>query len=129
LEDVNKTTDKSTIEEVASINLKSYLKRKNRLFHLCAARPLFNLDIQHLGELVKQYKFENNTNTSRTMKLIIATFPEKLIKIAQKFNENQHEISNKLRRIQITPNLWKTPETITVKEFQQHLKIALQKVE
>ena len=32
LEDVNKTTDKSTIEEVASINLKSYLKRKNRLF-------------------------------------------------------------------------------------------------
>jgi hypothetical protein len=46
-------TDKNLIEEVASINLKTYLKRKKKDFHVCMMSELTKNDVCTLGELTQ----------------------------------------------------------------------------
>jgi hypothetical protein len=45
--------NKNMIEEVASINLNTYLKRKGRSLSLCVLRPLTKAGIGTLGELIQ----------------------------------------------------------------------------
>jgi hypothetical protein len=73
-------SDKNLIDEVSSINLSTYLKRKKRVFMLCMAKPLTNNGITSLGELTQAYKYENDNKLTKSMKLIISTLPESLLK-------------------------------------------------
>jgi ribosomal protein L22 len=58
-------SDKNLIDEVSSINLSTYLKRKKRVFMLCMAKPLTNNGITSLGELTQAYEYENEDKLTK----------------------------------------------------------------
>ena len=49
-------TDKNLIDEVSSINLITYLTRKNKVFMLCMIKPLTKNGITTLGELIQAHE-------------------------------------------------------------------------
>jgi hypothetical protein len=51
-------TDKNLIDEVSSINLTTYLTRKNKVFMLCMMKPLTKNGITTLGELIQAYEYK-----------------------------------------------------------------------
>jgi hypothetical protein len=122
-------SDKNLINEVASINLKTYLKRKNRVFALCILKQLNNLGITTLGELVQSYEHETNENLNKIMLIIIKSFPKSLVDIAKAFNEEINEINPETNYILISGGRRMIVETITAKDFQLTLKHALGRLE
>jgi hypothetical protein len=68
-------TDKNLIDKVSSINLTSYLTRKNKVFMVCMIKPLTKNGITTLGELIPAYEYETDEKLIKTMKIIISTFP------------------------------------------------------
>jgi hypothetical protein len=126
---VNYEGDRNLINEVASINLKTYLKRKNRVFALCILKQLNNLGITTLGELVQSYEHETNENLNKIMLIIIKFFPKSLVDIAKAFNEEINEINPETNYILISGGRRMIVETITAKDFQLTLKHALGRLE
>jgi hypothetical protein len=122
-------TDKNLISEVASINLETYLKRKKKIFFLCILKPITNLGIITLGELVQAYEHERDRNLNKSMTLVIKSFPKILVDIAKCYNEDLNKIDQSLRYIQISSKQRLAIETITTKELQITLKIVLARVE
>jgi hypothetical protein len=117
------------IEEIASTNLKSYLKRKKKVFHVCILNEITKLDIHTLGELIRGYEIETNTNIIKIMKMILVEFPNDLIKIAEKFNEDENNESDNYKIFKLNTDVWKEPKDVTTKELQNLLKIAMNKTE
>jgi hypothetical protein len=92
-------TDKNLIEEVSSINIKTFLTRKNKIFILCIVKPLTNLGLTTLGELIQAYEHETNSNINKSMSLVINAFPKVLINIAKCYSEDTNSITSELRYI------------------------------
>jgi len=122
-------SDKNLIDEVSSINLSTYLKRKKRVFMLCMAKPLTNNGITSLGELTQAYEYENEDKLIKNMKLIISTLPDSLVNISKCYNEDINTNNDELKYILIAPGIRKDVNSITVKELQVTLKTALKKTE
>ena len=122
-------TDKNLIDEVSSINLKTFLKRKKKVFLLCILKPLTAIGIETLGELTQAYEYETDDKLSKTMRIITAAFPKHLVDISKCFSADINMNSEKLNYMQIAPNNRKEINSIIVKEFQITLKNALKKIE
>ena len=122
-------SDKNLIEEVASINIKTYLKRKKKDFHLCMMGELTRLDIVTLGELTQAMEFENNPRVKTTMNMIISIFPITLQNIAKCYNEDINETIEEVKYIQIENDNRKDITKISVKEMQNTLKTAMKRTE
>ena len=122
-------TDKNLIDEVSSINLKTFLKRKKKVFLLCMLKPLTTLGIETLGELTQAYEYETDEKLNKTMRIITAAFPKHLVDISKCFSADINMNSEKLNYMQIAPNNRKEINSIIVKEFQITLKNALKKIE
>jgi len=122
-------SDKNLIEEISSINISMFLKRKNKVFSLCILKSITKLGIKTLGELVQAYEHETEPNINKSMKLVLNSFPKNLVLIAKCFNENINEESSSLKYIKIANGNRILTETITVKEFQITLKNALGKLD
>jgi hypothetical protein len=76
-------TEKNSIAEVSSINLATYLKRKNKVFMLYMIKPLTRNGITTLGELTQAYEYKTDEKLIKTMKIILFSFPEILINISK----------------------------------------------
>ena len=122
-------SDRNLINEVSSINLATYLKRKGKVFMVCMIRPLTRNGITTLGELTQAYEYETDEKLIKTMKIILSSFPEILINISKCFIEGINLDDEKLHYVLIAPNNRKNVNTITVKELQVTLKNALKKIE
>jgi hypothetical protein len=122
-------TDRNLIDEVSSINLTTYLKRKNKVFMLCMIKPLTKNGILTLGKLIQAHEYETDEKLMKTMKIIISTFPETLINIAKCYNEEINTDNDDMKYMLIAPNTRKIICSITVKELQVTLKNALKKIE
>jgi hypothetical protein len=122
-------SDKNLIEEVASINIKTYLKRKKKDFHLCMMGELTRLDIVTLGELTQAMEFENNPRVKTTMNMIISIFPITLQNIAKCYNEDINETIEEVKYIQIENDNRKDITKISVKDMQNTLKTAMKRTE
>ena len=120
--------DKNLIDEVTTINLKTYLTRKNRIFSLCILKPITQKGITTLGELIQNFEHEIDRNLNKSMKLILNTFPKHLINIANLYNENLNDDTPELKYLLTNDNRMAI-ETITVKDFQVILKKALGRTE
>ena len=107
--------------------METYLKRKKRVFSLCL--PITNLGMSTLGELVQAYEHESDKNFNKSMAMVIKSFPKILVDIAKRFNDKINEIDHFLRYIETSSKQRLTIESITTKEFQGTLKIALNRVE
>jgi hypothetical protein len=122
-------SDRNLIDEVSSINLATYLKRKGKVFMVCMIKPLTRNGIATLGELTQAYEYETDEKMIKTMKIILSSFPEALLNISKCFIEGINLDDERLHYVLIAPNNRKNVNTITVKELQVTLKNALKKIE
>jgi hypothetical protein len=122
-------SDKNLIDEVASINLRAYLERKQRMFARCVLKRLTDNGITTLGELITAYEFEEDTNLNKAMKIIINSFPKHLINIAKCYNEEINSDIGELKYMLIGSQSRIAVEIITTKELQICLKKSLKRVE
>ena len=122
-------TDKNLIDEVSSINLTTYLRRKKKVFLLCMLKPLTATGIFTLGELTQAYEHEMDQKLNKTMRIILTAFPKTLRDIAKCFCEEINSDNQKVSYILIAPETRKEVNSITVKELQVTLKNALKKIE
>jgi exonuclease III len=129
LEENEYESDRNLINEVSSIHLETYLKRKKKVFSLCILRPITSYGISTLGELLQAYEHETNSNLNKSMLLIIKSFPKSLIEIARCYNDEINEITQSIEYIQTSKNRRTEINIITTKEIQVILKNALNKVE
>jgi hypothetical protein len=122
-------TDRNLINEVASIDLVTFLKRKNRVFSVCILKPLIAQGINTLGDLIQAYEHKIDINTNKAMAIVIHSFPKILIDIAKCYNEEINSIDLALKYILVTKNRRLAIESIPAKEFQVLLKNALGRIE
>jgi hypothetical protein len=122
-------SDKLLINEVSSINLETYLRNKNKVFHLCLVKPITHSGIETIGELIQAYEYERDEKLLIPMKMIIGIIPKSLIDISKCFNDEINHISESFDYMMIAPDLWHKTTEITVKQLQKTLKTALGKTE
>ena len=122
-------TDKILIEEVASINIITFLKRGNKIFHLCMMKELSRKGIETLGELTQTMEYESDENQMKIMKMILGNFPKVLQNISKCYNEDINSNSQNLKHMMINTTTRKKIEDVTTKELQVILKIVLKKIE
>jgi hypothetical protein len=122
-------TDKHLINDIVSINLEEYLKRKKLVFMQCIVKPLLQKGICTLGELTQAYEFETDRKATKTMKIILSVFPVTLIEIAKCYIEDINDDSNEVKFLKIINNVYKPIEDVSTKEIQNILKTVLKKVE
>ena len=122
--------DDYTVEEVSSINLRNYLKRKNKLFQICYLKTLTEVNINTLGDLIQAYEFEQSSKLNKIMKIIIKAFPPELIEIAKYYKENTNcNRSFEYLMMNDKPTSRIEIRKVTTKNLQTILKIAMKKVE
>jgi hypothetical protein len=129
LEPEEAESDKNLINEISSINLKTYLKRKNRVLAVCVLKKLNDLGITTLGELMLAYEYEENININKSMKIIINSFPKHLINIAKLFNEDINSDREKFDYMLIKPHIRVLLTSISTKDLQITLKNALNRID
>jgi len=118
-------TDKNLIDKVLSINLTTFLSRKNKVFMLSILKPLTKNGITMLGELIQAFKYETDEKLIKSMKIIIYTIPETLVSISKCYNEDINSDNEEMKYILIAPRTWKKLNSITLKELQVTLKNSL----
>jgi hypothetical protein len=82
-----------------------------------------------LGDLTQAYEYENNEKTSKTMKMIMSTFPPKLIEISKCYIEGLNETSEDVKYLMIERSQRMNINSVTVKDLQNTLKVVLRKTE
>jgi hypothetical protein len=122
-------TDKNLIEEVASINIKTFLKRKKKEFHLCMLTELTKMDIITLGDLTQALEYENDRKKTKLMEMILGVFPAILQKIAKCYNDELNTNLLEIKTMKMDDDKRLDIRTISVKEFQKVLKKRMKKVE
>ena len=129
MEDEDTETNKHLINEISSIDLLEYLKRKNSLLMICLLKTLTMNGITTLGELVQNHEFEMDSKILKVTKIIMSIFPKKFISISKCYIEGINDISENLKVIRTYENMWKDINNITVKEMQSMMKVILKKTE
>jgi len=122
-------TNRNLINEVSSINLATYLKRKNRVFMTCLLKPLTEYGIITLGDLVQSMEHVKDAKLNKIMKTIISSIPSHLVNITKCCNEDLNSGSEEINYILIGPEMRREIGSITVKELQVTLKTCLKRIE
>ena len=122
-------SSKLLIDEVSSINLTRYLRRKKKIFMLCIVKNLTDSGIETLGDLIQSYEFETNERMLKSMKMILSAFSTKLKDISKCHIEGINSNDEELRHIMTEQYSWKDLNLLTVKEMQVFMKIILKKTE
>jgi hypothetical protein len=103
--------------------------RKNKVFMLCMIKPLSKNGITTIGELIQAYEYVTNEKLTKTMKIIIASFPKTLINISKCNNEVINSDNEDIKHMLISPRTRNNLNTITVKELQVTQKNAMKKID
>jgi hypothetical protein len=128
----NITSEESEQEQVvnniASIKIRTFLKRKNLLLHLCVLKPLTDASIETLGELCQEYEHNQDPDICQRIKIVMGAIPGNFKQILENINDNTICDDN-LKLITLEDNSRKEIEKVTTKEFQCILKKALNKID
>jgi len=92
-------------------------------------KPLPKNGITTLYELIQAYEYETNEKLTKTMKIIIASFPKTLINKSKCNNEVINSDNEDIKHMLISPRTRNNLNTITVKELQVTQKNALKKID
>ena len=129
LDDEHQSNDRNMINEVSSIDLQTFLTRRNKVFHLCILKQITKAGINTLGELMQQFEYEQNVNLTKAMEMIIRIIPTHLVSIAKLYIDGINSDLRKMENLRLDNECRKPCETITVSELQKILKKALNRVE
>jgi hypothetical protein len=91
--------DRLLINDISSINLATYFKRKKETFVSCMLIKLTKAGIQTLGDLILTHEHEHDRNMIKTMELIMKYIPKNLIEISKCYNEDINSDEGKLEYI------------------------------
>ena len=127
LDDSNKSESENIVNHVASINVYSFLRRKNKLFHTCVLKPLTDLNVDTLGELIQEYEYNRDPGLSERMKIVLGAIPVNLKLILENISENT-KCNESLSSINLANKTTKDIGKVTTKEFQLILKKALKRI-
>ena len=114
---------------IASINIRTYLLRQNKILVQCLYTPLRNDGIEKLHELCTEEEIERERERLKRIRMVTVNFPVELIEIAGAYDENVNRDSLGLTHILMKDGSWKEIDKITTKELQWILKSALGKIE
>jgi hypothetical protein len=118
---------KETINQISSINVAQYLRRKCKVFALCIYKGEFN-EHETLVELVQEAETVLDRKKSRMLEMILSNFPKELRQLALSFDDNVNKVRNEIEKIELSHDNWVSIENLTTKIIQSSLKIALGKV-
>jgi hypothetical protein len=116
------------VDDVSSINISSFLKRKKLPLHSCVLKPLTDVGVETFGELIQEYEYNNDPDLSKRAKIILGTLPGNLKQLLDNLNDNT-SCNENLKLINLENNTRKDINLVTTKEFQRILKKALCRVE
>jgi hypothetical protein len=122
-------TDRHMINEVSSINLKTFLMRKGKVFLVCILNPLASIGIVTLADLIQRYEYEQDRNIIKSMEMVLRGIPTFLIRIAKYYIEDINSDTQEVKTMQINEFIRKDIITITTGELQMTLKRALNKID
>jgi hypothetical protein len=92
--------------------------RKNKVFMLCMIKPLPKNGITTLYELIQAYEYETNEKLTKTMKIIIASFPKTLINISKCYNEVINSDNEDIKYMLIAPRIKKIEKPSLSKNYK-----------
>ena len=118
---------KETINQISSINVAQYLRRKCKVFALCIYKSDFS-EHETLVELVQEAETVLDRKKSRMLEMILSNFPKELRQLALSFDDNVNEVRNEIEKIELSHDNWVSIENLTTKIIQSSLKIALGKI-
>jgi hypothetical protein len=112
---------KEIINQISSINVAQYLKRKGRVLALC----IYNCELNEhetLLEIVREAETSVNRKKSKMLEMIINNFPKDYRQLALSFDDNVNELKNDLEKIEISHDNWISVDSLTTKIIQLSLK-------
>ena len=122
-------SSRHAIESARSINVKEFLERKKHTLLSCFFNPLRSELIESLGDLLLEQEITQNNNHRNIIERIVKVFDEDTIQIASCYDENVNLENSEEVFILDETNELKEIGLFSVKQMQQVLKIALNKVE
>jgi hypothetical protein len=121
-------TSSFAITQIASTNVETFLKRKNRVFLSCIARPFLTEGLENYLDFVLEAEIEKDKNRLKRLESIISAFPKFFRNAANSFNENVNAQTNSLTHFVKEDSSWASLNEITIKELQWILKRALHRI-
>jgi exonuclease III len=121
-------TSSFAITQIASTNVETFLKRKNRVFLSCIARPFLTEGLENYLDFVMDAEIEKDKNRLKRLESIISAFPKYFRNAANSFNENVNAQTNSLTHFVKEDSSWASLNEITTKELQWILKRALHRI-
>jgi len=116
------------ISQIASTNVESFLKRKNRIFLSCIAKTFFREGLETYLDFVMEAETERCKKRLKRLESIIGAFPKYFRNAANSFNENDNKTSKHLTHFVKEDSSWVSITEVTTKELQWMLKIALNRI-
>jgi hypothetical protein len=116
------------INTVGSIDISTYLERKNEILANCVFKEIKKEGIENLNDVLQELEFNRHNTTLRNLKYIVSCLDQELIEIAKNYNSQINSGTGELMHLYIGNDLFIPTNQITVKILQRTLKVALDKV-
>jgi hypothetical protein len=121
-------TSKIAIDLVSSIKIEEYLKRKNQPFIYCQYRPLQQLSILNLHEMLLEKETSHNRQNNIRITNTLSVFNNEILQIAEQYNEDLND--DNLEDIYFLDSNMelRNADSLSVKDLQKILKLSYGKV-
>jgi hypothetical protein len=117
------------IDLTSSINIENYLKRKGKTFVYFNYRPLKDLGISNLNELLLEHEITQNYDTRIRIENTLSQFDRNLVEIAENYNEDFNNNNTPELYFLDSESILKNISSLSVKELQKVMKTILSKIE
>jgi hypothetical protein len=117
------------INQIAMINVQTYLKRKGRVFLECIHNKFKKEGLETFADLIFAAETETHRERSKRLESILNAFPKYFREVAENFNIDSNANNETMTHIRKADNCWSPLEEITTKELQWMLKNTLYKLD
>jgi hypothetical protein len=113
------------INQIAAINVETFLTRKGRVFLKCIYNKFKKEGLETFRDLIFAAETELDKNRSKQLESIICAFPKYFREVANSFNDEINTCSDDMTHILTKDSCWLPINSITTKDLQWILKAAL----
>jgi exonuclease III len=121
--------DCKSIKFIATLDIRTFLIRKNRQIINSLYAPLRRGGVVKLFELCTEAEIEQDENILVCIGNVISEFPECMVELAGAYDENSNNDSSGMSHLLYKWGEWRDINCITTKELQVMLKRALNKID
>jgi hypothetical protein len=121
-------TSSVAITQISMTNIKTYLKRKGRVFLNCIQARFGQEGLETYLDVVSEAETEIDRNRKKRLESIICAFPKYFRNAANNFNENINIRNETLTHFLRSDKTWIPVNDVTTKDLQWILKNALNRI-